>query len=247
MRALSDLDLLEVWEAGLHQHPLERALILLERTSPDQPPSNLAALPLGEINRRLLRLHSQLFGPHLEGTVACPKCGTHLEFSSDASSFQSPSPTETSPRSIHVDAPPWHVEARLSTWADLAAAARGDQVSDARRLLVNRCVTAAKRGDAPILAPTELPDEIIDRLAGALAAADPDAEILLRMNCHDCHHAWDSALDPVDFLWTRLASQAKTLLLDVHTLAGAYGWSERDILGLGPVRRQAYLEMVALA
>jgi len=33
-------------------------------------------------------------------------------------------------------------------------------------------------------------------------------------------------------------------LSDVHTLARAYGWRERDILTLSPTRRQFYLNMV---
>jgi hypothetical protein len=33
-------------------------------------------------------------------------------------------------------------------------------------------------------------------------------------------------------------------MLDVHTLASAYGWSESEILSLNPARREFYLEMV---
>ena len=35
------------------------------------------------------------------------------------------------------------------------------------------------------------------------------------------------------------------MLLDIHTLAAAYGWSEQSILDLPPRRRQAYLELAA--
>ena len=38
---------------------------------------------------------------------------------------------------------------------------------------------------------------------------------------------------------------AGRMLLDIHALARAYGWSESDILALPPRRRQAYLELVA--
>ena len=30
----------------------------------------------------------------------------------------------------------------------------------------------------------------------------------------------------------------------VHVIAGAYGWSEHDILGLTETRRQTYVEMI---
>ena len=37
---------------------------------------------------------------------------------------------------------------------------------------------------------------------------------------------------------------AKRTLREVHTLASAYGWSEREILSMSAVRRALYLEMV---
>ena len=42
-----------------------------------------------------------------------------------------------------------------------------------------------------------------------------------------------------------LSEHLSTLIDDVHRLAAAYGWSERDILALGPQRRAAYLELCA--
>ena len=38
---------------------------------------------------------------------------------------------------------------------------------------------------------------------------------------------------------------AARLLAEIHTLARAYGWSERDLLGMSAVRRAAYLGMVS--
>ena len=47
----------------------------------------------------------------------------------------------------------------------------------------------------------------------------------------------------MSFLWTEIEAWAWRMLSDVHTLARAYGWGERDILALSPTRRQFYLEM----
>ena len=44
--------------------------------------------------------------------------------------------------------------------------------------------------------------------------------------------------------WAELDAWARRLLLDVHTLARAYGWSERDILQLTETRRQFYLNLI---
>ncbi len=41
-----------------------------------------------------------------------------------------------------------------------------------------------------------------------------------------------------------MEARAKRLLSEVHALASAYGWSEREILGLSVARREFYLGMV---
>jgi hypothetical protein len=38
---------------------------------------------------------------------------------------------------------------------------------------------------------------------------------------------------------------AERVLLDVHALARAYGWTESEVLRLTPARRSAYLQMAA--
>jgi hypothetical protein len=53
-------------------------------------------------------------------------------------------------------------------------------------------------------------------------------------------------LDPGEFLWSKVNLQAHRLLQDVHLLARAYGWTESDVLRLGPGRRQAYLELAGV-
>jgi hypothetical protein len=45
-------------------------------------------------------------------------------------------------------------------------------------------------------------------------------------------------------LWAEIEVRAKRLLLEVHLLATAYGWSEAEILSLNAQRREFYLEMV---
>jgi hypothetical protein len=54
----------------------------------------------------------------------------------------------------------------------------------------------------------------------------------------------EESLDPVTFFWSELQATARRILLQVHTLASAYGWSEREILGLSDTRRSLYLQMV---
>jgi hypothetical protein len=78
----------------------------------------------------------------------------------------------------------------------------------------------------------------------ALAEADPLAETLLKLRCAVCSHEWQEPLDIADYLWSEIEARARRLLIEVHSLASAYGWSEADILALSEPRRRLYLDMV---
>ena len=78
----------------------------------------------------------------------------------------------------------------------------------------------------------------IEAIGEQLAAADPLAEILLDFECPVCGDSFQEALDLSAFFWTELEGRSKRLLLDVHTLASAYGWSEAQVLELEPSEAQ---------
>jgi hypothetical protein len=75
-----------------------------------------------------------------------------------------------------------------------------------------------------------------------MARADPMAETRLKLNCPACGGQWDETLDLTAFFWAEVEARAKRLLLEVHTLASSYGWSEREILSLSEPRRAFYIE-----
>jgi hypothetical protein len=89
-----------------------------------------------------------------------------------------------------------------------------------------------------------LPRALTRTLVERLGAADPGAETLLSMVCPACAHSWQSVLDAATFFWEELATRARRLLREVHTLARAYGWREAEILALPGRRRQTYLDLV---
>ena len=62
--------------------------------------------------------------------------------------------------------------------------------------------------------------------------------------CQYCGEHDEVSLDIGDFLWREIDSYVRSLLLEIHTLASAYGWSEQAILELNPRRRQHYMNMV---
>ena len=88
-----------------------------------------------------------------------------------------------------------------------------------------------------------LSEDVMEAIASRLAAADPLAEVLIDLSCLACRHQWQVLLDIERFLWTKISVLARRLLQEVHALASAYGWTEREILALSPARRQSYLEM----
>jgi hypothetical protein len=138
-------------------------------------------------------------------------------------------------------------EFRLPTSRDLAHLAAQPEAPDAAMLLLERCRLDGDRqdlgteGDAPL----DMNEQEVEEVGSMLALADPLAEILLDFDCPVCGESFQESLDLASFLWAELEAASRLLLLDVHTLASAYGWGEAEILGLSASRREFYLEMVS--
>ncbi|GAA1243929.1 hypothetical protein GCM10009578_100120 [Streptomyces rhizosphaericus] len=119
----------------------------------------------------------------------------------------------------------------------------------ARRALIARCIVSVHRSGRPVpadrLPAAELPEPVQRRRAEAAERADPAADVTLSVACPECGEATRAELDIASYLWAELDHWARDLLLDVHLLATAYGWSEPQILALSPLRRRYYLELCA--
>jgi hypothetical protein len=85
---------------------------------------------------------------------------------------------------------------------------------------------------------------LLEKIENGLEALDPCANIELSLVCGNCAHAWAAPFDVAAVLWDEVEARARALLATVHTLARAYGWSERDVLALSEQRRAAYFDMV---
>lgn len=228
MNTLSNLDLLDLWERGTVLHPLDRALLALTFALPGEDNGALADWPLGRRNAALSRLRRACFGKTLNGWIACPECGERLEFSMDAEKLYADSSPVAD--SFVIDGRRF----RPLTSRDLAAVAgERDEQAAALALLRNCCVDGVG-----------LSEEDADALGDRLAQADPLSEMLLELECAGCGHRWKEPLDIAAWLWSEIEARARRLMLDVHTLAAAYGWTEAEILSLSTPRRAAYMEMV---
>ena len=65
----------------------------------------------------------------------------------------------------------------------------------------------------------------------------------IALRCPVCAHAWSQDFDIAAFFWAELEGRVERILREIHALAGAYGWTETEILELPPGRRQRYLEL----
>src|SRR5262249_29486760 len=91
----------------------------------------------------------------------------------------------------------------------------------------------------------QLPYEVVEAISEGMAKADPFADIQLAICCTLCDHRWRAVFDIVSFLWREIENLAARLMRDVHALASAYGWCEREILALSPVRRDFYMRSLS--
>ena len=227
MKALTNSDILDLWERGSGLHPLDRALLAIATAKPGEPYAALADWPLGRRNAALARLQRECFGSVLTGWVACPQCGELLEFSFDVGMLLE----ERIDAAAQLTADGRSLRALTSR--DLASvAAETDERAAAQKLL--RLCSAQER---------EFTNEELEALGAQLAEADPLAETLLEFACAACDQRWQEPLDIAAWLWTEIEAHARRLLHDVHTLALAYGWTEHEILSLSEPRRAVYLEM----
>ncbi|GET39207.1 T4 family baseplate hub assembly chaperone [Microseira wollei] len=244
MRSLSASDILQIWELGLCQHPLQRAVTILTVAFPEMSAEEVASLTIGERDGYLLRLREWTFGTGMKGFAACPQCSDRLEFTLDVADIRvgDNQPIESEYRLSYGEI---ELQFRLPNSRDLAAIASCNNPIIAQQRLIQRCVLQAKQ-DGAILGTNELSEEAIAQLAKQMAKCDPQAEIMLDFTCPGCNYQWQTLFDITAFFWSEIAAFAKRLLREVHTLAKAYGWREADILAMSHQRRQFYLEMVGL-
>lgn len=232
MQALAAADLLALWERGLARHALDRSALLAAAARPDWPAETVVDRPLGAVNASLLRLRAASFGPRIDGHVDCPGCGQRLAFALDTRVLLHGADDATADEAEVAG-----LRLRPPCLRDLAAVAAEADAARAAHALLARCTLA---GDA-----ARLDEEVLARVEAALERLDPQADITLALACTDCGHASQAQLDPGSLLWDELEARAHALLAEVHRLACAYGWTEEQVLALGPARRARYLAMVA--
>ena len=220
--------LLDVWETGEREHPIDRALTILAGFTGSSR-AELAALGIHRRDALLIRARILAFGEVLAGASTCSACGCEAEFE-----LRLIAPPEMEDGgTLALDAR--RVAYRAPNSYDLAAAAMYSDVAAVEDCLRARCVASS---DA-------LDDVALEAAEAALGALSDPSEIELLGTCPACDTPLAPRVDVGEILWHEIAAYARRLFDDVDALASRYGWSERDILALSDLRRRRYVEAFA--
>jgi hypothetical protein len=84
----------------------------------------------------------------------------------------------------------------------------------------------------------------LGNIAAALAAADPLVSFTVSCTCPACGQPNETTVDLEMLALRRIAARRQALLQDVHALARAYGWTERETLAIPPERRAEYRQLI---
>ena len=240
MHADFDADaLLALWECALGQAAGARDDALLQASFDGAE----TVRTLGERNARLMELHARLFGREVELLSHCPSCGTVAQFSADCDALAAQMPVAEGLQSHRLEAQGHLIEFRLPDSADVAAASDAKLQGDFAHHLLDRCVLSCTR-EGESVPIRQLPAPVLDALSQHMETLDPCASVSFALECPQCATGWNAPLDVGQMVWQKVQAAAERLLLDVDVLAHAYGWTEREVLRLNPLRRAAYLQLV---
>jgi hypothetical protein len=216
----------------------------------DQEPLAVArALTVGDREALLLHLRRLTEGERLQCVLQCPDpgCGEKMDLELRVSDLLLPPYAE--PRgeyetTVGDNGGQRRVRFRLPTGADqeaIAPLAAADP-DGAAALLLRRCVLevdpAAQEG---------LPAEVQAELPAVLSELDPQAELLLDMQCPACGQPFTALLDAASYFYREIANRSAHLYRQVHLLAFYYHWSEAEIMGMTTAKRQRYLDLLVEA
>ena len=238
-------ELLRVWELGVHRSWAARAVLLVSLADPNSEAHDIIRLSIGERDARLFRLRRLLFGGRLDCLIDCPGCGESLETTLSIDSIMGSFGVTANPESVErITVGESDVVFRLPNSEDLLAL-EDDPERRADVQLLQRCVVHAMIYGETV-PPAALPDTVQHAITKRMAESDPRADVRLDLDCPQCHHRWQAGFDIVSHLWLEIDAWARRIMGDVHVLASAYGWPERDILTMTEARRTAYLDMIAV-
>ncbi|PPD25939.1 MAG: phage baseplate protein, partial [Methylomonas sp.] len=188
-------------------------------------------------------LRERLFGAKLVNNAVCPQCEERIEWEQNIADLVVGSADVSATDRFSLQQDGYRLCFRLPNSKDMAGLEGLSEIERAQKQLLKRLIVSAEYAGRAC-EPEQIPESVVRALNERIEALDPQAEIRIQLTCPECSNRWDVFFDIAGFLWAEVNEWAERMLQSIHKLAWAYGWSERDILNLSPVRRQLYLGMI---
>lgn len=238
MQRLSTSNLMHAWEDGLNLHPTLRAIQLVMVGYPGLSNQDAKALSIGSRDALLIRLRQVLFGSSIVSTSTCNYCQEQMDLSFDLSTIKVDDPKPNVRQTVTIQ--DYQIEFRLPCSSDLI-----EQNAPAPTNLLSKCIQSVNiNGKAVSFDQLDL--GLIQKAADHIANLDGAANIQINIECPSCGELQTSRFNILSFLWQEIDTWARLVLHEIHLLASRYGWSERSILEMNPIKRRLYLQMVVL-
>ena len=242
MHYLSAEDILILNDWGQGRSLTERSLAAINVAFPEKSWEELIAMPIGGRDQFLLAVYEECFGKSIVGVSDCPGCDEEIEMTVPVAQIRSED-ASFEPATVSASNGQYRVRSRLPDSSDLLDIAPSQDLEEARRRLIGRCIVSSRyRGKS--ISPHRLPTYVLKAVAESILLEDQQAEILMDVHCPACDHAWEIQFDISYHFWESLAKSADALFWEVHVLAKAYGWQEDNILSMNAWRRHQYLNHV---
>ncbi len=212
------------------------AISLLSSITHDERGEPIDALELtaGERDRLLGRLWQEIFGDEVQSTVRCRACEERFDvdfllsdllgsvFSDDQFA-----PNDQAPRVVQV----LGCTARLPRGKEELAIAGMDKRS-AAKYLSERCIVDGECEDPVVFVE-------------ALGELEPVVNLKLAAKCPECGEEQSIGFDLQQYVMTALVEQREHVLIELHSLASAYGWSSAEILDLSRRDRKTLARLIS--
>jgi len=217
-------------ELALQGVDTRAAVAFLDRLLEQSPPAG--DLSASDRDGLLAALHRGLWGDRVVSTLDCAACGAPYDLAFELSALQQ---SLEAGREAAAVVEPRVLETSAGFRLRLPDAAEEDEAAQLGPALGRARLAAAVAGpegaDDPQLEP---------RLEALAPLIDVDVEA----PCAECGHPALARFDVQSFVLQRLLDEREGLLGEIHTLAGAYGWSLTEILGLPRSLRRAMTEQL---
>jgi hypothetical protein len=199
-------------------------------------------LPVGDIDALIVTLRVERMGDRLIAEGSCGHCSAMVDVDFGLAAYLAHRRPRRSRLAIPDDEAGWWRLLRFDTTFRLPSAgeviAAGDVVNHpggGRSALLAACV----RGD--------LSANAVRAAERAMTVLAPILRTTVSGACPECGAVVDLDVDARGLCLAELGFLAGSVLDEVHLLASAYHWRERDILDLPSTRRTAYAERIRLS